>query len=89
MQYFPLVPLTDSMKRARDTIADANAEVDDGQDHSALHFDGENFDGGQKRLTQLKDDVVKYLKDDNRGAARKSLGNALHASRFLRSFKLG
>ncbi|KAH7008873.1 hypothetical protein EDB80DRAFT_777396 [Ilyonectria destructans] len=78
MQYFPLVPLTDSMKRARDTIADANAEVDDDQDHSALHFDGENFDGGQKRLTQLKDDVVKYLKDDNRGAARKSLGNALH-----------
>ncbi|KAF9775388.1 hypothetical protein IL306_006507 [Fusarium sp. DS 682] len=78
IQYFPLVPLTDSMKRARDTIADANAEVDDDQDHSALHFDGENFDGGQKRLTQLKDDVIKYLKDDNRGAARKSLGNALH-----------
>jgi hypothetical protein len=79
VQYFPLIKtLTDSMRHARDTIGDANAEVDDDQDHSALHFDGENFDGGQTRLAQLKNGVVSALKDDNRGAARKSLGNALH-----------
>lgn len=78
-QYFPSIKtLTDSMMHARDGIANANAEVDDDQDHSALHFDGENFNGGQNRVTQLKNAVVSDLKNDNRGAARKDLGNALH-----------
>jgi hypothetical protein len=46
-QYFPRIKMpTDSIKHARDTTADANAKVDDDQDHSALHFDGENFVGG-------------------------------------------
>lgn len=43
--------LTSSMTTARDSIAYANGMVDTDQQHSALHFDGENFAGGQYVIT--------------------------------------
>ena len=42
------------MATARDTIATANGNVDSDQQHSAKHFDGENFVGGQYVLTGLE-----------------------------------
>ena len=42
------------MAIARDTIATANGNVDLDQQHSAKHFDGENFLGGQYVLTGLE-----------------------------------
>lgn len=76
--YFSRAGLTDAMKRARDDISEANAEVDNDQTSSALHFDGENFEGGQNRLVNLKIEVVDALKANKPDAARKSLGGALH-----------
>lgn len=43
--------LTASMATARDSIAYANGMVDVDQQHSAKHFDGENFPGGQYVIT--------------------------------------
>ncbi|MCJ1245895.1 hypothetical protein MMC30_003099 [Trapelia coarctata] len=54
VEFWPMLKtkgLTGSMRRARSSISDANEKVDDDQDHSALHFDGENFEGGQYVLT--------------------------------------
>ncbi len=78
-KYFPTIEkLTDTMIKARDTICKANAAVDDDQDHSALHFDGENFEGGQARLTTLKQQVLELLGKDQAVEARTALGGALH-----------
>ena len=54
VEFWPVLKvkgLTGSMNRARKTISDANEGVDNDQDHSAKHFDGENFEGGQYVLT--------------------------------------
>ena len=78
-QYFPKIDhLSKSMINARDTISQANADVDKDQDHSALHCDGENFDGAQSRLQSLHTDVITNLNNNDVDAARKSLGSALH-----------
>lgn len=66
------------MLKARDTISEANAKVDEDQDHSALHCDGENFDGAQVRLQKLHDTVIEQLDLGLPDEARKSLGSALH-----------
>ena len=42
---------TASMRKAFNTIVKANSKVDKDQKHSAKHFDGENFEGGQYVLT--------------------------------------
>lgn len=66
------------MLKARDTISDANAKVDEIQTESALHCDGENFDGVQVRLQKLHDTVVNQLVLGLPAEARISLGSALH-----------
>lgn len=43
--------ITATMKKALEAIISANTGVDDDQKHSALHFDGENFVGGQYVLS--------------------------------------
>jgi hypothetical protein len=43
--------ITATTKKALDAIISANVGVDDDQKHSALHFDGENFIGGQYVLS--------------------------------------
>jgi von Willebrand factor A domain-containing protein 7 len=67
-----------SMRAANHAIADGNISVDDDQGHSALHFDGENFVGGQIRLLALKDAVVASLQENDAEGAREQLGEALH-----------
>lgn len=79
-EYFPSIThLTTNMIKARTTIAEANMAVDEDQDHSALHFDGENFEGGQTRLVQLKKECIAALQAGDADTARKSLGGALHS----------
>jgi len=71
-------PLTKKMIAARDVIVKANIDVDDDQKHSEKHFDGENFAGGQARLTDLHQKIVKSLSENDAAAARGHLGEALH-----------
>lgn len=66
------------MTAARDRIILANEKVDDEQESSAKHFDGENFAGGQARLVELKREVVRYLREGDEEAAQARLGAALH-----------
>ncbi|KAK6432792.1 hypothetical protein LTR95_011038 [Oleoguttula sp. CCFEE 5521] len=55
LQYFPVKTLTNSMRRARDEIAAANAQVDETDAHNApSYFDGEGFPAGQDRLSALR-----------------------------------
>lgn len=78
-KYFPdISPITANMIKARTTIAEANMKVDDDQESSALHFDGENFVGGQALLVQAKTNVISAVKNGDGEAARKFLGAALH-----------
>lgn len=76
--YWPKRALTRSMSAARVAIASANADVDRDWDHSAFHCDGENFDGAQARLTELKNETIFYLRAGKTGQAQRSLGSALH-----------
>jgi hypothetical protein len=67
-----------AMEAAMKTVTDANAAVDDNQHDSELHFDGENFIGGQARLRSLKKDVTDALGKKDATKARVALGSALH-----------
>lgn len=77
-QYWPARTLTRSMSNARVAIASANADVDRDLDHSAFHCDGENFDGAQARLAELKNETIYQLKAGKAAKAQKALGSALH-----------
>ena len=78
-KYFPNVKtLTAQMRKVRDFIGESNAKVDDDQKHSAPHFDGENFEGGQDRLVDLRAKVVAALQKDEAHEAHANLGSALH-----------
>jgi von Willebrand factor A domain-containing protein 7 len=78
-QYFPdITSLSKNMKKARDTWAEANAEVDKDQHASAKHFDGENFAGGQARLTDLFGKTIAALQAEKAQDGRVLLGQALH-----------
>jgi hypothetical protein len=70
--------LTRAMVKARDALALYNAIVDNDFDHSAYHCDGENFDGAQMRLTELRNQVVLKLRNGRTDEARRALGSALH-----------
>lgn len=62
-------------------IVDANKTTDDiaYQTQSALHFDGEDFYWGSKRLIDLRERVVKKITTTNFGpSARADLGGAMH-----------
>jgi hypothetical protein len=77
LKYFGDINST-TMESAKKEFADANMAVDDDQDHSALHFDGENFDGGQARLVQQKSLAYAAISANDGSSARKFLGGALH-----------
>jgi hypothetical protein len=77
-EFFSIAKLTKPMTKAMDQIVDANSAVDDDQVRSALHFDGENFAGGQSRIIGLFNSVVTDLQAENAGQARTHLGGALH-----------
>ena len=66
------------MERAITEIVDANADVDLNQFISSAHFDGENFYGGQTRLTNLRKKIITTLQANNPYQARISLGEAFH-----------
>jgi len=73
-----ITKITKSMKAARKQITEANKEVDKDQHSSAKHFDGENFTGGQLRVTRLIASVIADLQADDAETARDTLGGALH-----------
>lgn len=77
-RYWPKRALTRSMSNARVAIASANADVDKDWDHSAFHCDGENFDGAQARLSELKNETISHLKAGKAADAQRALGSALH-----------
>ncbi|QDS69568.1 hypothetical protein FKW77_008099 [Venturia effusa] len=77
-RYWPISALTRSMSNARVAIASANADVDKDWDHSAFHCDGENFDGAQARLTELRNQTIFFLRAGKTEEAQKALGSALH-----------
>jgi hypothetical protein len=77
-EFFSIPRLTRPMEQAMGRIVAANEAVDDDQVQSALHFDGENFAGGQSRVTGLFNSVITDLAAENAGQARTDLGGALH-----------
>lgn len=77
-EFFSTPKLTKSMKKAIEEIWMANAEVDQDQNHSAKHFDGENFNGGKARVAALEQAVISALQAEDATGARQSLGQALH-----------
>ncbi|NML27381.1 dockerin type I domain-containing protein [Zoogloea dura] len=71
--------VTKSMKKARQTILDANASVDDDfPAHTARHCDAENLSGCNLVILAELRDVVTHTQGDNVEAAREALGRALH-----------
>nr|OQO15811.1 hypothetical protein B0A51_16955 [Rachicladosporium sp. CCFEE 5018] len=79
LQYFPIKTLTNSMRRARDEIAAANAQVDEFDAHNApSHFDGESFPAGQDRLSALRLETKLGLAAGDATRGRRALGQALH-----------
>ncbi|KAK3364687.1 hypothetical protein B0T25DRAFT_628270 [Lasiosphaeria hispida] len=81
--YFPgeATRLTTYMIAAREEITDANMQVDDDEAHdSAAHFDGENFPGGQARLSGSVAKIKAALSSSPLDVklARSELGSALH-----------
>src|SRR5439155_11723091 len=77
-EFFSTSRLTKAMKKAIEEIWQANADVDLDQNHSAKHFDGENFNGGKARVISLEEAVVSALQAEDASGARQSLGQALH-----------
>lgn len=77
-EFFGVSPPTKGMRAALKEWTKANAAVDDDQKHSALHFDGENFQEGQQRLIDLSASAVSQLAADDVTSARRSVGGALH-----------
>ncbi|KAH7017981.1 uncharacterized protein B0I36DRAFT_34962 [Microdochium trichocladiopsis] len=77
--YFPLVKtLTSKMSKARDEIADANADVDDNQTAASWHCDGESFPEAKTRIATLKQEAIAALQAENASLSRHKVGEALH-----------
>jgi hypothetical protein len=77
-ELFQVPQLNASMQRALYEIITANGAVNHDQMHSALHFGGENFVGGQARLVSLFEDTIAKLATGDVQGARLALGSALH-----------
>jgi hypothetical protein len=69
-------------KQAIQEIVDANQDTDRlvNQSNPELHFDGEDFIGGSKRLIDLKERTIDKVTsaEPEAGSARNDLGGALH-----------
>lgn len=71
--------VTKSMKKARQTMLDGNASVDEKfAAQTARHCDAENLSGCSNIIISELQDVVDQVKGDNVEAAREALGRALH-----------
>jgi hypothetical protein len=77
-EFFGVTKLTKSMKKAKEKIADANAEVDGDQKTASKHVDGESLPEAQARIIDRLNGVVNALGSDNAEGARTELGSALH-----------
>ena len=77
-EFFGITKLTKSMKKAKEQIADANAEVDEDQKTASKHVDGESLPEAQSRIIDRFNGVILALQNDNAEGARKELGTALH-----------
>lgn len=79
---FGVTDLNNSMKKALEQIINANGHVDDFGGVTRFHFDGENFQQGQKHLQDQVQEIKKLLSTDQNlldpSAARDKLGWALH-----------
>ena len=79
VEFFGVTYITTTLAKARDQIADANALVDDTDEHNApSHFDGESFEDGQARLVDLRKKAKAALKAGDATLARQAVGQALH-----------
>lgn len=68
-----------SMEQARDTIVDANADVDRNfEASSAHHCDAENINSCNEEIVKSFDAAVSSVKANNLDDARKNFGAALH-----------
>jgi von Willebrand factor A domain-containing protein 7 len=76
---FAAATLTRSMKQAIQDIVDANALVDQDQNHSSRHFDGESFPEGQALIASEFATIKTDLANSNTAGARFALGQALHS----------
>jgi hypothetical protein len=77
-EFFAITKLTKSMKKAKEQIADANADVDQDQKTASKHVDGESFPEAQQRIIDRFNGVKTALAGDDAAGARKELGAALH-----------
>ena len=69
-----------SFEDAIDAISDANADVDLGQEEviAAAHFDSEQFQAGQNRLVELRQNIVAQISMENFDMARTDTGRMFH-----------
>src|SRR6266851_6647619 len=77
-EFFGITKLTKSMKKAKQQIADANADVDQDQKTPSKHVDGESFPEAQQRIIDRFNGVKTALGSEDATGARKELGAALH-----------
>ena len=77
-EFFGITTLTKPMKKAKQQIADANADVDQDQKTASKHVDGESFPEAQQRIIDRLNGVKTALEADDATGARKELGSALH-----------
>lgn len=77
-EFFRVRKLTKAMRKAKEQIADANAEVDEDQKTASKHVDGESFPEAQTRLIDRLNGVIHALNSEDAEGARKELGSALH-----------
>ena len=75
-----LTTVTKSMKEARNQFVEANKAVDNNQVSSALHFDAENFAGGQQVINIALTLAVAQVRSGDFAGARNSVGSALHTT---------
>ncbi|AEV85004.1 Protein G7c [Actinoplanes sp. SE50] len=76
--YFGVAEPTPRMRAAIEEIVAADKAVDDDQVSSDKHFDGENFDGGQRFVLANRAALLAALTAGDGAAARGRLGTALH-----------
>lgn len=72
--------MTSDFESAIESINDANSGVDFGPEQrlAAAHFDSEQFQSGQNRLIELRQNIVSRIMEGNFGFARNETGRMFH-----------
>lgn len=85
VEFFSINKLTNSMKKAMEEMATANAKTDDfegfsgSERHQAeAHFDGEEFGASQERIKVFMGTAITALGENDVKRARSLVGRALH-----------